>query len=322
MSGVEKFSCLSSCESSLRPLPRFIYGHLHVYNIPTVFKVHAMSLIPDHNSGPSSLVSSNSTADSFSTDKTKDSPAAHTPESITLDDPDNPAEPANPKQAATHVRICPHHTLSFEELNQLATTPLLEENRSLDMLVKLHPPHHHKVKDNTKPRLCSHIYFRNTASFEPGFELTACWIAVCSRLKYGEYSKDDIRQMLGRSKVWLCSHSKLCNTWVINAMVCILKRNQGGRTYEGLKGMRIDCEHCKAAIQVRCLTEKPLEELSALLQVSTKRQLGKGLREDDDQWQKYCVPVADDMGNGSRSDEQREFHCGTHYIRGIIHPSA
>ena len=230
------------------------------------------------------------------------------------------ANTTNTREPATHVRICPHHTLSFQQLQQVAITRLLKEQRSLDVLVKLYSSHDCKDKDDTKPQSCSHVYFRNSARSEPGFELSASWEAVFSRLKYSDYSKDDMRHMLEKSNVWLCPHTELCNNWVISAMSRPLKQNQGGRTNNGLEGIRTHCASCRTAFQARCLTERPMQELEACLRISTKRQLGPGVWEDDDDWQRQCVSMTDDKGSGNEIVAQRGFRCGLQYLRGMIDP--
>lgn len=273
-----------------------------------------------HASSPSNLALSERVADNSSTDEDQVQPPAQTAASSISDDSGKPADTTNTKETATHVRICPHHTLSFQQLQQVASTRRLQEECSLDILVKLNRPHHCKVKDNAKPQICSQIYFRNSARFEPGFQLSASWEVVSSRLSYSDYSKDDMRQMLEGSNVWLCPHTRLCNDWVINAMFRLLKQNEGGRTTKGLEGIRDNFDCCRTAVQVRCLTERPLQELEACLQVNTKRELGQGLCKDDEDWQGQCVPTTDDEGSGSEIDGHMKFPCGVQYLRGIIDP--
>ena len=276
-----------------------------------------MALGVAYGSSPSTLVPSERLVDNSSTDESP----AHTAASIAPDDSGNTTDTTHTKAPAILVRICPHHTLSFQQLHQLATTPLLEEDRSLDTLVRIHPPHDYEVKDDTEPQICSQFYFRNSARFEPGFELSASWEVVWSRLQYSDHWKDDLRNVLERSDVWLCPHTRLCNSWVVNAMFRTLKQNEGGRTNKGLEGIRNHCNKCRTAVQVRCLTERPLQEPEALLQVNTKRQLGQGLREDDDDWLRQSVEPTDDKGDGSEIEGEERFHCGVQYVRGMIHPA-
>jgi len=282
-----------------------------------------MTLNFAHASIPSSLALSKRVADMSSTNEDQVEAPAQTAASKTPDGSGKSADTTNTREPATHVRICPHHTLSFQQLQQVAITRLLKEERSLDVLVKLYPSHDCKVEDDTKPQSYSHVYFRNSARSEPGFELSASWEAVISRLKYSDYSKDDMRHMLEKSNVWLCPHSELCNNWVISAMSRLLKQNQGGRTNSGLEGIKTHCASCRTTFQVRCLTERPMQELEACLRINTKRQLGLGLWEDDDDWQRQCVLMTDDNGSGSEDPSaraQRGLCCGVQYIRGMIDP--
>lgn len=251
----------------------------------------------------------------LTSDKAQDQSIQHTSPPLTSDLPDRSKKPPNlpPK----YVRICPHYLLSFGQLHFMATQSHRKPNLSLDLFAKLHAPHDRRVFiHGREPSIYSSIYFSNTLSMHPGFELSSSWNIWCLRSASTNYSVDSIRGLLQRSNVWLCPHIALGSNWVVSTIFRLLKYNN--RNPESSDGNTECCPACCTFLQVMCVTKLPLNESKARLIVNTKRRLGLGFREDDVFWQTQSVTSAGDRGSGSESIVQRGFSCGVQSLRLVI----
>jgi len=252
------------------------------------------------------------------------------------------------EQWEPYIRVCPHQTLTFGQFNEIAASPLSGNNKSLDILVKFSNPHLSTLDQTeiTAPgpheRIVNSISGADTMEtrseipflrpqlspvFESGFVLNAYWeILFYATTSPGNYQKPIMRNLLLRSNVWLCPHTKMWGKYVLNTLFALLVPNESDdeiyRPHTGAIGEdRINCPRCDTAISVVCLTKYPERSRGAKCLVKVRRYLGKGQNEKDPAWAKQCTNVYSDKGCGNDIDAYKYFSCKLQYLRGIINPS-
>lgn len=214
----------------------------------------------------------------------------------------------DPFTVIRYVRICPHQTLSFERLYEVANLPGIRGANYLDALVNL--PNDHDIKiPNQERRLCtpkripnreigsiyppsSFVRFRyeHSAEQRPGFVLHA----FC-QITNPDEQKQDIRIRLERYKIWLCPHMRLDDPWFVNAIHRLL--HPGDRyddPIEEYKAKQSDnrksCRHCASGFAVKKYTGNPeLRPGEVRIVVLSRRYLGTGETLEDPDWLKQRV---------------------------------
>ena len=125
----------------------------------------------------------------------------------------------------------------------------------------------------------------------PGFVVQTVWQLKFDREGSVKNSKDAITKMLDASKVWLCPHTKLSNTWIVDAFYGLL--HPGARyddpvdQYEFGDSNSKECRQCKTKLRVYQREEVRGNHDSCCVEVI--RFIGNGEVENDPLWLQQCA---------------------------------
>ena len=213
------------------------------------------------------------------------------PESKThfRDEHHSPPPPfANPR-----LRICPHETLSFEDLQKVTSPHTIRDNGSTTDALTIncheHRSHIDPVAQNSghvctsSPGLLrgSGAYTYESSkdsSHTPCVVLYFHWdLGALDGIRAQVETAAELQQSLGADAIQLCPHKLISDSDVINAIFGFVKRPSGPEVSTG-------CDCCDTEIKI--LTR--MVGRDEMCRVTTRRCLGTADKADDPMWLTQC----------------------------------
>lgn len=218
--------------------------------------------------------------------------------------------PISPQACSTgnrYVRLCPHQTLSFDRFREIATLPNIQSAERLDALIKLPTAHHDKI--GRENRQCHTVLYNTPGVLPPSSHMWLCYrqdsrshdlrsgfvLQGHWQMTFPITTKNAIRKTLIDSKVWVCPHTRLSDSWFVDAIRGLC---QPGDRYDdpveqyrakqtGSDSRKI-CKVCDSAFEVHEQKEK-IGIQHMRYNVVFSRYLGTVQSPDEPFWLQQCA---------------------------------
>ena len=204
--------------------------------------------------------------------------------------PDDKQSPPPPFECPC-LQVCPHETLSFENLQKIATSVAID-NETIDALTSSCHEHRSQFDLTSKktkstcvssPGLLkgSGVYIAEESkdpAHGPGVALCFQWdLGFLDGIRGQVETAAELHQFLGAEVICLCQHKRISDSDVVNAIFGFIKRPSG-------HDVVINCERCETEITVFAGVEGD----DQMCRVTTKRYLGAARKPDDPVWLAQC----------------------------------
>lgn len=198
-----------------------------------------------------------------------------------------------PPFASPRLQCCPHETLSFERVQEIANSLAIRNTgEAIDVLTPSYHEHRSQIdpiaKDakhvcETSPSLLKGsgtfaLEGSNTPSHTPGVVLRFHWdLAFISGIRGQVESAAELQYFLGADDIWLCPHKQINDSDIINAIYGFVKRPSG-------REIATSCSRCDTEINISARMKGDDEACH----VTTKRYLGTVEKANDPRWLAQC----------------------------------
>ena len=218
-------------------------------------------------------------------------PYADSPENKTYFQDEKCSPP--PPFASPRLQCCPHETLSFEGLQEIASSLAIKNTgETIDALTPSYHEHRSRFDPTAKdakhicessPSLlkCSGTYALEGSkgpSHTPSVVLCFHWdLAFIHGIRGQVESAAELQYFLGADGISLCPHKQISDSDVINAVYGFVKRPSGREIFTS-------CDCCDTEINI-CTRMEGDDETC---RVTTTRYLGRAERANDPRWLAQC----------------------------------
>ena len=195
-----------------------------------------------------------------------------------------------PPFEAPHLRICPHETISFEDLQQVVNSLAIKPtDKTMDALMTSCHGHcsvSHPVTGNTQTICHSSpgfligigTYALKDRKDTSGVVLDFLWdLGLLDGVRAQIETAADLKHYLDAEDVLLCPHKRISDSDVINAIFGFVKRRSS-------QDVTARCDRCATKIKVIVRPQGDHQ----VCYVTTRRYLGWVEKSDDPDWLAQC----------------------------------
>ena len=191
--------------------------------------------------------------------------------------------------AFTHLQICPHETLSFEGLQDIANALAISNpGATMDALTLRcheHRSHYDPAAKNSKcvcvssPGLLrgfgSYAFeVGKDPSHSPGVLLCFDWdLGLLNGIRAQVENAAELQRFLGADGIWLCPHKRISDSDIINAAYGFVKKPSGREVITA-------CDQCDTEIKI----STRMEGIDDSCHVTTNRYLGTVEKANGPMW--------------------------------------
>lgn len=242
---------------------------------------------------PHSVRTINRVFGDWTKDPSDDLPPQYTDSRESKTHPQDEKHSPPPPFTSPPLRICPHETISFENLQQtLKDLAIRNAGETIDALT-LSCSGHRSQPDSTannakhvcvsSPSLLQGFgTFASEGSKDPSHAPNAVlrfhWdLGFLEGIRSQMETAAELQQFLGGDNIWLCPHKHVSDSDIVNAIYSFLKRSSGREVITG-------CDRCASEIKVFARMEGDDEAC----RVTTKRCLGTMESANDPRWLAQC----------------------------------
>ena len=205
-----------------------------------------------------------------------------------------------PSSITAGVQLCPHDTLVFERAQRLTgyigcgrrsqSHPALMSDRNGDhsagrnRLCKPVPEFPDLIRGDIQ-----YYVFRPEFFNLKGLFVVSTWVINLSHIKGLDDNKEGLQDLLSQSRIELCAHQKLADSWALGKICQIAVSSEDKVQPSARNGdeerptLNLTCERCSTKIKI-C-------DRGFSIEVQVVRYLGKGKSETDPQWLAQCRPM-------------------------------
>ena len=218
-------------------------------------------------------------------------PYADSPENKTYFQDEKYSPP--PPFASPRLQCCPHESLSFEGLQEIANSLAIKNTgETIDALT----PNYHEHRSHFDPTVKSakHICESSPSllkgsgtyaledsegpSHTPSIVLCFHWdLEFIHGIRGQVESAAELQYFLGADGISLCPHKQISDSEVINAIYGMVRRPSG-------RDIITSCDRCDTEIKIGSRMERDDETC----RVTTKRYLGRVEKANDPRWLAQC----------------------------------